>query len=315
MALDTATPVADADDDDEGSGAELRFAVLLQTILQDAQTRLVFRAQAVVQSEVLHFAPSPADLDYPAIIVRSPGLRALWEEPVALGLGGGEEGAKRFRAPSEASQATWYPTLKRTVWVLSRLNAYVNVRRPFLASSPRLARSLKRLTPRPRSPARRTPSSRTLPARPSPCAASRSSTPRRRSPPSRLPSRARRRRTRRPTARSSSCGTCSSSRRWCAASTSSTSSVQPTFRASPVRRSDSGLRATSAESRADAARSDPSLCRSSRRPPHRRQLVQPARARRARVEEHAVMDRDDDRRQARASCLLSFTLPSTAARD
>ena len=116
MALDTATPAADADDDDEGSGAELRFAVLLQTILQDAQTRLVFRAQAVVQSEVLHFAPSPADLDYPAIIVRSPGLRALWEEPVALGLGAGEDGAKRFRAPSEAAQATWYPTLKRTVW-------------------------------------------------------------------------------------------------------------------------------------------------------------------------------------------------------
>ncbi|GAA5892602.1 hypothetical protein JCM8208_005860 [Rhodotorula glutinis] len=129
MALDTASPSApaDADDDDnEGGRNDLRFAVLLQTILQDAQTRLVFRAQAVVQSEVLHFAPSPADLDYPAIIVRSPGLKALWEEPVAVGQGGGEDGGKRFRAPSEAAQATWYPTLKRTVWVLSRLNAYVN---------------------------------------------------------------------------------------------------------------------------------------------------------------------------------------------
>ncbi|KPV74096.1 uncharacterized protein RHOBADRAFT_16425, partial [Rhodotorula graminis WP1] len=128
MALDTASPstAADADDDDEGGRNDLRFAVLLQTILQDAQTRLVFRAQAVVQSEVLHFAPSPADLDYPAIIVRSPGLKALWEEPVAVGQSAGEDGAKRFRAPSEAAQATWYPTLKRTVWVLSRLNAYVN---------------------------------------------------------------------------------------------------------------------------------------------------------------------------------------------
>ncbi|GAA5947106.1 hypothetical protein JCM3775_006667, partial [Rhodotorula graminis] len=128
MALDTASPstAADADDDDEGGRNDLRFAVLLQTILQDAQTRLVFRAQAVVQSEVLHFAPSPADLDYPAIIVRSPGLKALWEEPVAVGQSAGEDGAKRFRALSEAAQATWYPTLKRTVWVLSRLNAYVN---------------------------------------------------------------------------------------------------------------------------------------------------------------------------------------------
>jgi len=133
MALDTASPAADADDDDEGTCGDLRFAVLLQAILQDAQTRLVFRAQAVVQSDVLHFAPSPADLEYPAIIVRSPALKSLWEEPSlaqtqAQAQQQGDDGGKRFRAPSEASQATWYPTLKRTVWVLSRLNAYVNVR-------------------------------------------------------------------------------------------------------------------------------------------------------------------------------------------
>lgn len=34
----------------------------------------------------------------------------------------------RFKAPSEQTQKTWFPTLKRTVWVLSRLDAYVNVR-------------------------------------------------------------------------------------------------------------------------------------------------------------------------------------------
>ncbi|GAA5821818.1 hypothetical protein JCM3770_002903 [Rhodotorula araucariae] len=124
MALDTTAPTADADDDDgEGGAGGLRFAALLQTILQDAQTRLVFRAQAVVQSEVLHFVPSQADLDYPALLEKAPRRVTLWDEAQAPA---GEEGAKRFRLPSEECQATWYPTLKRTVWVLSRLNAYVN---------------------------------------------------------------------------------------------------------------------------------------------------------------------------------------------
>ncbi len=43
----------------------LNTAHLLQMILQDAQTRLFFKAQAIVQSEIRYFAPSNADLDYP----------------------------------------------------------------------------------------------------------------------------------------------------------------------------------------------------------------------------------------------------------
>lgn len=152
-----------------------RFAVLLQTILQDAQTRLVFRAQAVIQSDVLHYQPTPDDLDYPEKLVRlGAGERTLWhdvdeeqEDDVddggSRGGGGGggtPKGGKqraaaslfdaqvkaamrgagpiaaaaasklsaRFKAPSEQSQKTWFPTLRRTVWVLSRLDAYVNVR-------------------------------------------------------------------------------------------------------------------------------------------------------------------------------------------
>ena len=43
----------------------LNTAHLLQMILQDAQTRLFFKAQAIVQAEIRYFAPSNTDLDYP----------------------------------------------------------------------------------------------------------------------------------------------------------------------------------------------------------------------------------------------------------
>jgi conserved oligomeric Golgi complex subunit 3 len=44
----------------------LHVGNLLEMILQDAQTRLVFRAQAVVQSEIRYYLPKEGDLDYPS---------------------------------------------------------------------------------------------------------------------------------------------------------------------------------------------------------------------------------------------------------
>ena len=43
----------------------LHISHLLQMILQDAETRLFFKAQAVVQAEIRHFVPAKADLEYP----------------------------------------------------------------------------------------------------------------------------------------------------------------------------------------------------------------------------------------------------------
>lgn len=43
----------------------LHTEVLLRMVLQDAQTRLVFRAQAMLISEVEYYAPKDGDLNYP----------------------------------------------------------------------------------------------------------------------------------------------------------------------------------------------------------------------------------------------------------
>ncbi|GAA5973108.1 hypothetical protein JCM11641_006272 [Rhodosporidiobolus odoratus] len=136
MALDTSTAAAaagggggggvggrlngdeeDDDLDDENSLlspnlsglGRLRFAVLLDPILQDVQTRLVFRAQAVIQSEVLHFVPSKEELDYPARLLRRSG--------------GKGEGKGEGELEDEEG---WYASLRRTRWVLERLRGCVN---------------------------------------------------------------------------------------------------------------------------------------------------------------------------------------------
>jgi len=50
-------------------GRQLHTSYLLNMVLQDAQTRLFFKAQSVIQSEIRHFSPKPEDLAYPDILV------------------------------------------------------------------------------------------------------------------------------------------------------------------------------------------------------------------------------------------------------
>jgi hypothetical protein len=45
--------------------SRLHTEVLLKMVLQDAQTRLVFRAQALIQADVQYYAPKEGDLEYP----------------------------------------------------------------------------------------------------------------------------------------------------------------------------------------------------------------------------------------------------------
>lgn len=42
----------------------LHISHMLQSVLQDAQTRLLFKAQNVIQAEIRYYVPKPEDLDY-----------------------------------------------------------------------------------------------------------------------------------------------------------------------------------------------------------------------------------------------------------
>ena len=47
----------------------LHISHLLQMVLQDAQTRLFFKAQSVIQSDIRYYAPKGEDLAYPDKLV------------------------------------------------------------------------------------------------------------------------------------------------------------------------------------------------------------------------------------------------------
>ena len=48
---------------------QLHISQLLHMVLQDAQTRLFFKAQSVIQSDIRYYAPKPEDLAYPEKLV------------------------------------------------------------------------------------------------------------------------------------------------------------------------------------------------------------------------------------------------------
>jgi hypothetical protein len=50
-------------------GKRLHTRHLLQMVLQDAQTRLFFKAQSVIQNEIRYFTPKKEDLAWPDLIV------------------------------------------------------------------------------------------------------------------------------------------------------------------------------------------------------------------------------------------------------
>lgn len=55
----------------------LHISRLLQMVLQDAQTRLFFKAQSIIQAEIRYYVPKPEDLTYPDKLVGAPNTPSL----------------------------------------------------------------------------------------------------------------------------------------------------------------------------------------------------------------------------------------------
>jgi hypothetical protein len=110
----------------------LQFSRLLLPILQDAQTRMVFRAQAIIQNEVLHYAPKTEDLDFPRKLGHGKRL-SFWLSKEDQKSWAERGGALETRLPDKDIQDGWYPTLQTTLWVLSKLHTHVNVSARFIA--------------------------------------------------------------------------------------------------------------------------------------------------------------------------------------
>ena len=128
---------------------QLDFAILVKPILEDTQTRLVFRTQAILQDEIQNFKPRSEDLDYPSRTglsklsaskssrVPTSGRRKSYTEP-ATPLPKEPEVVDEDVDSADESEAAWtirdssaamqncYPTLSKAIKLLSRIYRLVN---------------------------------------------------------------------------------------------------------------------------------------------------------------------------------------------
>jgi conserved oligomeric Golgi complex subunit 3 len=106
--------------------AQLEFGSLVQPALQDAQSRLVFRTENLIINEIQNFAPKDKDLDYPNLLHVSASTSAATakspeQDIMSPNLGSGEY------FDSEVLFQGWYPTLRKSIWILSKIYRLVNV--------------------------------------------------------------------------------------------------------------------------------------------------------------------------------------------
>lgn len=120
---------------------QLDFPVLIQPALEDAQTRLVFRAQAFLRDEIERYKPRPEDLDYP-VRVRGASVSAtdgqisgkkVLSADMLVGLPQSTKTEDNTDSAFEQDakwdlemQAGCYPTLRKAIWLLSRIYRLVN---------------------------------------------------------------------------------------------------------------------------------------------------------------------------------------------
>lgn len=107
---------------------QLDFGQIIQPTLHDTQSRIVFRAQTIIRDEIEGFTPKPEDLDYPAKFqspsregTASPNAQKVvdrHDDPAGTNGNGGFD--------TEAAYKGWYPTLRKCIWLLSRIYRLVN---------------------------------------------------------------------------------------------------------------------------------------------------------------------------------------------
>lgn len=131
---------------------QLDFSTLIQPALQDVQSRLVFRAQAALRDGIERYKPRPEDIDYP-MHSRQMSLTTVTDTQISgkkdttaatmidmtKPTDGDETQDKDGKWDFETQTALkgWYPTLRKAIWLLSRIYRLVNVGFFLLQNLPR----------------------------------------------------------------------------------------------------------------------------------------------------------------------------------
>ncbi|CAN9087493.1 unnamed protein product [Alternaria sp. RS040] len=124
---------------------KLDFSVIVHPALQDAQNRLVFLSLAILRDDIERYKPKPEDLDYPAKNKKYATSGTKSNQPVLSGkkqpksevpptplmpktptIVEDDDPDARWNFNTEAAFKDWYPTLRKAIWLLSKIYRLVH---------------------------------------------------------------------------------------------------------------------------------------------------------------------------------------------
>lgn len=128
---------------------EVKFGHLIQNVMEDAQGRLVFRAQMFIQNDIQNYQPKPQDLENRRSTPK--GEEEEEKEKSSVVLDGATSTAaailsidqdttsdtqsiqsssqrSNLLADGQDDTSGWFPTLQKTLWILSKLYRCVQVK-------------------------------------------------------------------------------------------------------------------------------------------------------------------------------------------
>lgn len=137
------------EEEEEDSSVEankLDFSVIVHPALEDAQSRLVFLSLAVLRDDIERYKPKPEDLDYPSKNKKQVTSGTKSNQPVLSGkkqpksdvlstpsmpkspaVIKEDDSNARWNFNTEAAFQDWYPTLRKAIWLLSKIYRLVHV--------------------------------------------------------------------------------------------------------------------------------------------------------------------------------------------
>ncbi|RAR09572.1 sec34-domain-containing protein [Stemphylium lycopersici] len=136
------------EEEEEDSPVEankLDFSVIVHPALEDAQNRLVFLSLAILRDDIEKYKPKPEDLDYPAKNKKQATSGTKSNQPALSGKKQPKSEAPptpllpktptiveeddpdaRWNFNTEAAFKDWYPTLRKAIWLLSKIYRLVH---------------------------------------------------------------------------------------------------------------------------------------------------------------------------------------------
>jgi hypothetical protein len=136
----------DEDEEESVDPNKLDFSILVHPALEDAQSRLVFLSLAILRDDIERYKPKPEDLDYPAKNKKLTGSGGKPNQPALSGkrqpksevpptplmpktptVVEEDDPDARWNFNTEAAFKDWYPTLRKAIWLLSKIYRLVHV--------------------------------------------------------------------------------------------------------------------------------------------------------------------------------------------